>query len=69
MGGGQAGAPAPADDDHVPWSRTPCMATVTLPVTALAGQDTGTGAGLDPDPARKANRAGQGRSRQGRRRG
>ena len=35
MDGGQAGAPA--DDDHVPWSRSPRMATVTLPVTAQAG--------------------------------
>jgi hypothetical protein len=35
MGGGQAGAPA--DDDHVPWSRPPSMATMTSPVTARAG--------------------------------
>jgi hypothetical protein len=41
MGGGQAGAPA--DDDHVPWSRPPGMATVTSPVTARAGPDPGTG--------------------------
>jgi hypothetical protein len=36
MGGGQAGAPA--DNDHVPWSRPPGMATVTSLVTARAGQ-------------------------------
>jgi hypothetical protein len=35
MGGGQAGAPV--DDDHVPWSRPPGMATVTSPVTARTG--------------------------------
>ena len=35
MGGGQAGAPA--DDDHVPWSRPPGMATVTSLVTSRAG--------------------------------
>jgi hypothetical protein len=35
MGGGQAGAPA--DNDHVPWSRPPGVATVTLLVTARAG--------------------------------
>jgi hypothetical protein len=35
MGGGQARAPA--DDDHVPWSRPPGVTTVTLPVTARAG--------------------------------
>jgi hypothetical protein len=37
MGGGQAGAPGPADDDHVPWSRPPGIATVTSPVTARVG--------------------------------
>ena len=35
MGGGQAGAPA--DDDPVPWSRPPGVATVTLLVIAWAG--------------------------------
>ena len=41
MGGGQA--EAPADDDHVPWSRPPPgVANVTLPVTARAGPDPGT---------------------------
>jgi hypothetical protein len=69
MGGGQAGAPA--DDDHVPWSRPPGMATMTSPVTARAGAGQGwaglypgIGAGLGPNPARKANSEGQGRSRQ-----
>jgi hypothetical protein len=32
---GQAGAPA--DNDNVPWSRPPCVATVTLQVTGRAG--------------------------------
>ena len=36
MLGGQAGAPA--DDDHVPWSHTPGVATVTLLFLARAGR-------------------------------
>ena len=39
MGGGQARAPA--DDDHVPWSRPPGTATVTSLVTARAGPPWG----------------------------
>jgi hypothetical protein len=40
----------------------PGMATVTSLVTARAGPgDPGTGAGLGPVPARKANRERQGR--------
>jgi hypothetical protein len=35
MGGGHAGAPA--DDDHVPWSRPPWHGHRDLPVTARAG--------------------------------
>ena len=37
MGGGQAGAPA--DDDHVPWSRPPRYGHRDLAVTARAGPD------------------------------
>ena len=47
MGGGQAGAPA--DDDHVPWSRFPGVATVTLPVTGRAGSP---GPARIPEPER-----------------
>jgi hypothetical protein len=76
MGGGQAGAPA--DDDHVPWSRPArhghrdlaghCAGRPVGPARG-AGPDPGTGAGLGLDPAQKANREEQGRSRRRRRRG
>jgi hypothetical protein len=63
MGGGQAGAPA--DDDHVPWLRPPRhghrdLASHGAGRPGWADQDPGTGAGLGQDPARKANREGQG---------
>ena len=47
MGGGQA--KSPADDDHVPWSRPPGMATVTSPVTVRAGPG---GPAQIPEPER-----------------
>jgi hypothetical protein len=72
MGGGQAGAPA--DDDHVHWSRPTWRghrdhACHGAGRPVWAGPDPGTGAGLGPDPARKAHREGQGRSSRGQRRG
>jgi hypothetical protein len=47
MGGGQAGAPA--EDDHVPCSRPPGMASVTSLVTARAGP---RGPARIPEPER-----------------
>jgi hypothetical protein len=47
MGRGQAGAPA--DDDHVLWSRPPGVATVTFLVTARAGP---CGPAWIPEPER-----------------
>jgi hypothetical protein len=72
MGGGQAGAPA--DDDHVPWSRPPWRGNRDkqghgADRPGWAGPDPGTRACLGPDQARKANREGQGRRGRGLRRG
>jgi hypothetical protein len=68
MGGSQAGAPA--DDDDVPWSRPPWrghrdLASHGAGRPTRTGPDPGTGAGLGPDPARKANREGQGEAARG----
>jgi hypothetical protein len=63
MGGGQAGAPA--DDDHVPWSRPPRHDHRDLAGHGAgrhggAGPEPGIRVGLGPVPARKANREGRG---------